>query len=172
MGDEQVLFEYRVVGAPGWPDPFVTFDAAGAKQFQEAHGGELSFRVVSDWVQTHVVDDPRELGGDMAGPGGPFDFGQTVIDARQAVLVDAQEWAKVDPEAGARGQDEMFAGLFQGRINQTQDRARVLLFGNLDFLAATITEIHGIAERAGLNNKLMAACEARWADMPHRRQAV
>jgi hypothetical protein len=115
-----------------------------------------------------LVEDPRLLGGAMAGPGGPFDHGGTVLDASRAILVDSQEVCKVDRERGARGQ-EMFAFLFEGRINQSPDRARVMLFGDVDFMAAVITECHGVAERAGADcqRRLHERCAERWADMPH-----
>lgn len=124
------------------------------------------FIAAMDGVMEHVTD-PRELGGAIAGPGGPFDFGQSVIDASRALLVDSQDIAKIDPEKGARGQ-EAFAAVFSGRINQTPDRASVMLMGDLDFLAATITEMHGVAERAGLQKRLHELCEQRWREMPHR----
>jgi hypothetical protein len=114
------------------------------------------------------VTDPRKLGGAIAGPGGPFDFGENVIDASQALIVDTQDIAKVDPEQGARGQEEVFVVMFSGRINQTPDRASVMLMGDTDFLAATITEMHGVAERAGLQDKLHELCQKRWNEMPHR----
>ena|SRR5438309_8328143 len=111
--------------------------------------------------------DPRELGGDIAGPGGPFDFGEFVIDASKALIVDYQDVAKIDPEQGARGVDDAFAFLFAGRINQTTDRAKVMLLGNLDFMAALTTQIYGVAERAGMARQLDTLCQARWSEMPH-----
>jgi hypothetical protein len=131
----------------------------------DAEAAEV-FIAAMDGVMEHVKD-PRELGAAMAGPGGPFDMGGVVIDASRALIVDYQDIAKIDPEQGARGQ-EAFACTFSGRINQTPDRASVMLLGDIDFMAATITEMHGVAERAGLQRKLHEACEARWREMPHR----
>jgi hypothetical protein len=70
------------------------------------------------------MTDPRELGGDIAGPGGPFDHGAVLLDASKAIHVDFQEVCKIDAEHGARGQ-LAFALLVEGRINQSQDRAKV-----------------------------------------------
>lgn len=112
------------------------------------------------------ITDPRELGGSISGPGGPFDLGEVVIDASRAVIVDFQEIAKVDPKQGARGQ-MMFALLIKGRINQTADRVNVMLFESLDGLSALITEAHGVAERAGVQKELDALCDSRWERMPH-----
>lgn len=123
------------------------------------------FIAAMDGVIEHVKD-PRELGGALAGPGGAFDWGQTVIDASRAILVDDQEIAKVDPKS-AGDNDETFACIYSGRINRTPDRASVMLLGDMDFMAATITEMHHVAKRAGLHDKLTAACERRWKQMPH-----
>jgi len=113
--------------------------------------------------------DPRELGGDIAGPGGPFEHGGVVLDASRAILADEVDVAKVDPDAGARGHDETFAILVGGRINQTQDRGKVMMFGDLDLFASLITEMHGVAERAGVDyaRRLRDLCVERWAKMPH-----
>ena len=149
-------------------------DAAvqGVRDQLHAQGYDVSdeeaavvFIAAMDGVMEHVKD-PRELGGTVTGPGGPFDFGQAIIDASRAILPDYQEVVKVDPES-AGDDDEAFAFLFSGRINRTSDRASVMLLGGIDFMAATITQCHGVAERAGLQRKLHEACEARWREMPH-----
>jgi hypothetical protein len=113
-----------------------------------------------------TMTDPRGLGGEIAGPGGPFDGGNVVIDASNAIIVDYQEICKIDPNQGARGQ-LAFALVVGGRINQTQDRAKVMCIEGLDGLAALVTEIHGVAERAGVTKEFMEACEKRWKVMPH-----
>lgn len=112
------------------------------------------------------IDDPRDLGGSIAGPGGPYEHGQVVLDASKALIVDFQEVCKVDEHGGARGQ-LMFALLLEGRINQTQDRARVMCFESLDGLAALVTEVNGVAERAGVQDEFLAICDQRWKAMPH-----
>lgn len=130
-----------------------------------AHQAAEVYIAAMDATIEHVKD-PRQLGGSLSGPGGPFDFGGVVIDASRALIVDYQEIAKIDPESAA-DQQEAFACMFAGRINKTPDRASVMLLGNIDFMAATITEMHGVAERAGLQRKLHEACERRWREMPH-----
>jgi hypothetical protein len=112
------------------------------------------------------MTDPRELGGDIAGPGGPFEHGGVLLDASKAIHVDFQEVCKIDAEHGARGQ-LAFALLVEGRINQTQDRAKVMCIESLDGLAALVTEINGVAERAGVHDEFLALCDARWKAMPH-----
>jgi hypothetical protein len=105
------------------------------------------------------MTDPRDLGGDIAGPGGPHDFGGVVLDASKALIVDYQEVCKIDE--GARGRLG-FAVLVSGRINQSEDRAKVMLFESLDGLAALVTEIHAVAERAGVGVELYKLCGERW----------
>lgn len=148
-------------------------DPPGSDGYRDSGESQRDAERLLDTIRELVadtVDDPRKLGGEIAGPGGAMDFGGVVLDARHAILVESQEVCKVDPEHGARGNDEMFAFLFAGRINQTIDRAKVMLFGDLDFMAAIVTEIHGVAERAGpeYQRKLHRLCEDRWREMPHR----
>lgn len=106
--------------------------------------------------------DPRDLGGDVSGPGGPYDRGAFVVDARRALLVDYQEVCQID----GWGED-VYALLLEGRVNRTQDRAKVMAVGGIDFMAALITELHGVAERAGVGDELRRACDERWQEMPH-----
>jgi hypothetical protein len=110
------------------------------------------------------IDDPRELGGDIAGPGGPFEHGQVVLDASKALHIDFQEVCKIDE--GARGQ-LAFALLLEGRINRTDDRAKIMCIESLDGLAALVTEINGLADRAGVTAEFKRLCDERWAKMPH-----
>lgn len=110
-----------------------------------------------------MPDDPRNLHGDISGPGGPHDEGGVVLDATKAILLDMQMVARIDQ--GARGQ-EAFALLLGGRINQTADRAQVLFMAPLDGFAALITELHGVARRAGRGDELARLCAERWEEMP------
>lgn len=107
--------------------------------------------------------DPRILGGEIAGPGGPHDHGQSVVDTSRAMLMDALNVVKLDNPSDGR---EMVAMLIEGRINQSADRAKVMVLGDLDMLAAFITEAHGLANRMGRGDELFGLCEARWTQMP------
>lgn len=111
------------------------------------------------------MTDPRDLGGDIVGPGGPFGEGDVVLDTSKAVLMDSLNVAKVDNPSDGR---EVVAMLIGGRINQSPDRASVMVLGNLDMLASFITEAHGLAERMGQQEELFRLCDARWADMPQK----
>ena len=115
--------------------------------------------------------DPRKLGGSFSGGEDPFGEGNVLIDARHAILADHLDVCKIDPEQGARGHEGVYAVLVSGRINQSQDRARVMFFGDLDWLASLITEAHGVAERDGRLSALGELCAKRWESMPHVRGA-
>lgn len=110
-----------------------------------------------------MTTDPRDLGGDVAGPGGPHDVGQVVIDTRRAIIMDGLTAVKVDNPSDGR---EFVALLIEGKINQSPDRAKVMLLGDLDMLASLITEAHGLARRMGAADELMELCRERWMAMP------
>jgi hypothetical protein len=113
------------------------------------------------------ITDPRDLGGSFSGGDDPFGASNVLIDARHAILASHLDICKIDPEGGARGRDDVYAVIVGGRINQTQDTARVLFFGDLDWLASLITEAHGVAERDGKLAELQRLCQERWEKMPH-----
>jgi hypothetical protein len=115
-------------------------------------------------LDREVRIDPREMGGDIAGPGGPFDQGGVVVDTRHAILVDRLDVARIDDWNNA----DAYALLVEGRINRSTDRAKVMLTGDLDCLASFVTEIHGVAQRAHKTGEFMARCERRWKEMPHK----
>jgi hypothetical protein len=89
--------------------------------------------------------DPRNLPGDIAGPGGPHDFGAVVLDASRAVIMDEVTVSTIDfDRAGKSG----LAMLLGGRINQTQDRAKVLFLFGSDGAAAICTQLMAVIGRA------------------------
>jgi len=92
------------------------------------------------------ITDPRGLLGDIAGPGGPHDWGQNIVDATHAVLLDGATTSTLDPDDGG---DRAIALLLEGRINQREERARVLFLMGTDGAAAIITEVCALLGRAG-----------------------
>lgn len=110
--------------------------------------------------------NPRNLYGDIAGPGGPFDSGAVILDASNAVLLDNTEVAKIDETEDGR---KAMAMLLSGRVNRAIERAQVMFLFDLDGAAAIITELHGLAERAGWQRELSELCEERWQTMEHGR---
>lgn len=91
--------------------------------------------------------DPRDLGGDIAGPSGPHDRGSVVLDTSKAVLLQDVTVSTIDPERGGRGQLYL-ALMLAGRINQTPDDARVLFIMNTDGAAAIVTQLLALLARA------------------------
>lgn len=118
----------------------------------------------------HILDreirvDPREMGGDMPGPGGSFDRGGVVVDTRNAILVDNTWFAHVD-DWSHLNPDGVYAILVEGRINRTTDRAKVMIIGDIDYLGTLIANIHGVAARMGKSQELHEAAEREWREMP------
>jgi hypothetical protein len=112
-----------------------------------------------------MIDDPRDLGGSISGPGGPYDEGQTLIDASKALIVHHHQVARIVPEEGSGG-GPSFALWFEGRVNRTEDEARVVLLGGLDFLAALCVEAGGVAKRSGLGPDLIELINERLKELP------
>jgi hypothetical protein len=96
------------------------------------------------------ITDPRDVPGDIAGPGGSHSRNSVVLDASRAVLLDYQEvaFAEFRPTDGS-DDGECVALLMSGRINKSQDRARVLFVFNEDGAAALVTELEALMHRAG-----------------------
>lgn len=98
-------------------------------------------------------DDPRVPGGDISGPGGPFDKDGVVIDTGNAVLLDQTWVVQVNNPSDGR----TFVGMqLGGRVNQSggADRTRILYLFDADGAAALVSELIGLAGRS----------DAPWAD--------
>lgn len=91
------------------------------------------------------VGDPRKLGGDIAGPGGPHGKGDVIIDARNAVLMEHVNVAQVDNPSDGR---KAVALVLEGRINQSSDRTRVLYLFDADGAAALVTQLIALGGRS------------------------
>lgn len=115
-----------------------------------------------------MTTDPRDLGGDIAGPGGPYDEDAVVVDLSKAVLVDGQNVALIALGRDGDFTEKGLALVLEGRINKTQDRAKVLFLLNGDGAAALVTEIVGIAKReeAEFAAEFVVAMEERQKEMP------
>ena len=84
--------------------------------------------------------DPRKPGGDIAGPGGPHDRDQVVIDATDGVLLDSIDVAHVRMEKD---------GILSGRINKTTDHSRVLYLMDRQGAASLVADVIALYGRAG-----------------------
>lgn len=111
--------------------------------------------------------DPRLPGGDIAGPGGPYDNDGVIVDATKAVLTDNQvSLIKVGRE-GEWGEKAM-ALLLEGRINKTEERAKILFLVGPDGAAALVSEIVAMCGREGSTfaAEFQVAFEERMKAMP------
>lgn len=100
-------------------------------------------------VQPSGVADPRRLGGDITGPGGPHDRGMTLLDVTDCVILEAMDVCTVDAvRSGQHGGQVIFMTL-DGRINKTRDRVRTGYIFDTDGAAALITELLALADRHG-----------------------
>lgn len=110
--------------------------------------------------------DPRDLGGSIAGPGGPHDRGGVVVDARKAIIVDGSEVAIVDAVRGGEPAEQIIALNILGRLNKTTDRVSVMAFLNEDGAAGLVTELVAVASRAGFGPEFARRVKERWEAMP------
>lgn len=124
---------------------------------------------IEDGEFVFATVDPRRPGGDISGPGGPFDASSVVIDTTNAVVLEGVEVAAVDRadgEAPGPAAEPILALLLRGRINRTTERAQVLYLVNEDGAAAVITQLIGVADRAGFGQEFVDCVVERLADMP------
>lgn len=114
------------------------------------------------------MTDPRKLGGDIAGPGGPYDEDAVVVSVEHAVLLDNTNVALIETHRDGKFTEKALALLMEGRINKTHDRAKVLFLLNGDGAAALVTELVGVAKREGAEfaADFVVAMEERQKEMP------
>jgi len=93
--------------------------------------------------------DPRTLGGQIAGPGGPHDQGAVLIDATDCVLMDSLDVCIIDRVQGGKSQGEGIFMTLNGRVNKTERNVQVGYIFDVDGAAAIITELLALADRSG-----------------------
>lgn len=115
--------------------------------------------------RTH--SNPRRPGGNIAGPGGPFDSNAVVIDLRDAVLLGYTEVALVETVNLEHDEhNPAIAMVLEGRINKTEERSRILYLFGFDGAASIISELIGLADRAG--PEFMENLAQRMRDLPDK----
>lgn len=111
------------------------------------------------------MTDPRDLGGEIAGPGGPYDKDAVVVDLTNAVLVDGTQVVMFTPSrGGVEAQEPAIAMILSGKINHSPDRAEVMFVFDFDGAAAIISELIGVASRMG--PEALAAIMVRIEEVP------
>jgi hypothetical protein len=135
-----------------------------------------AYRDLVGWL-TGRTSDPRLLGGDIAVAGRLTERHNAAIDTTNAVLMDGCIVARIEtrPTRGEPG--VALAMLLEGRINRTQDRARVLFVFDEDGAAAIVSELVTLAYRLGpaFGDRLMdriktIMAEQRQAELERRRR--
>lgn len=112
-------------------------------------------------------DDTRSLGGSIAGPGGPYDEGGVVIDTQNAVILEACEVSIVGGiRDGVFDPKPISALVLRGRINKTPERVQALYLMNEDGAAGIVTQLIGLASRAGWGREFMDRVRERMDEMP------
>lgn len=95
----------------------------------------------------------------------PFGRGNSMVDTRTAVLMDSVDVVMLTNPSDQR----QIVGLnLAGRINQTKDRSDVLYLFDADGIASIVTELLGLAARAGkpFSDLVAHRIEARVHRMP------
>lgn len=111
--------------------------------------------------------DPRQLGGSIVGPGGPFDENAVVLDTRNAVLMEHVNVSLVGAVRGGQvAERPTLAMALEGRINKSSDRAEVLYLFDEDGAAAIVSQLVGLAVRIG--PEFAARLMARLEGLPTR----
>lgn len=129
-------------------------------------------------AQPSGVADPRQLGGDMAGPGGPRDRGAVFLDLTDVVLLDGMDVCTVDGVRQGASQGQVIFMTLDGRINKSTDRARVGYTFGPDGAAALITELLAVADRFGaellddVTRRLTELHQGRNVDLRFLRAAI
>jgi hypothetical protein len=129
-------------------------------------------------AQPTGLSDPRRLGGDLAGLGGPRDRGAVFLDTTDTVLLESVEVCTVDAvRQGALGGQVIFM-MLDGRINKTTDRTRVGYILGPDSAAALITQLLALADRHGaellddITRRLTELHQGQHVDLAFLRAAI
>lgn len=137
-----------------------------------------------DWPKKELVKELQRLRavlhehsarhGDNARSGGdavtvdpdPHSQGTSLIDTHEAVLLESNEVILID----SKRPDELpgVALIMEGRVNLTNERVKQLYLMNSDGAAALVTQLIGLAGRAGegFGRQFFADYERRMDELP------
>lgn len=114
-----------------------------------------------------MSDDPRKLRGSISGPGGPYDENAVVLDITNAVILEACEVALMGAvRKGVLDEMPIVTMVLRGRVNKTPDQVQVLFMLNEDGAAGIITQLVGVASRAGWREEFLQRVQERMEEMP------
>lgn len=91
-----------------------------------------------------------------------------LVDARNAILLDEVDVCLVDPNPGEPEEHGRVALTLAGRVNMRDERSSVLFMFGADGAAAIVTQLVGLAARAGdpYAAEFAGLVEARMGEMP------
>src|SRR4030042_440398 len=102
-----------------------------------------------------VVDpgftDPSTLGVAIAGPGDPHSIGEHVLDMSSSLIMESYEVSVVDKYARGKPAGLDIFMIIGGRVNKTTRRAKVGVLLGPDGVAAIVSELLAIGQRAGMD---------------------
>lgn len=91
--------------------------------------------------------DPRTLGGDISGPGGPHDRNAVVIDMTDVVLLQGATVSQVETVRHGAWEGRRTYLQLEGRVNKTTRQVQVGFIAGPDGVAVLITELLAVAYR-------------------------
>lgn len=111
--------------------------------------------------------DPRKLGGDIVGPGGPYDRDSVLIDVTNSVLLQSVTTSLVGlGRLGDENMEEAIAILMEGKVNKSSDYAKVLFVTNVEGSAQLIANLFSLASRGGFYGLLGDQIKNQIEEMP------
>lgn len=114
-------------------------------------------------------EDTTRLPGSIVDVAGdPHAHGGALVDARNAILLDEVDVCLVDPNPGEPEEHGRVALTLAGRVNMRDERSSVLFMFGADGAAAIVTQLVGLAARAGdpYAAEFAGLVEARMGEMP------
>ena len=114
---------------------------------------------------TEVADEPTSGGDIIDVAGDPHARGGALLDARKAVLMDSVDVVLVDTKQDER---PIMMLLLEGRVNYQTRRAKQAYLFDADGAAAIVTQLAGLAARAGgqFAREFQQAFDHRMSEMP------
>lgn len=100
-------------------------------------------------TQPNGNTDPRKLGGDIVGPGGPKDTGAVLLDMTDCILLGDIAVSTVDAVKDDQRSGPLVYMTMSGRINKKNEDAQVGFVFDTDGAAAIITELLALTTRFG-----------------------
>lgn len=110
--------------------------------------------------------DPRRVQGSISDSDDPYGIENVLVDVTDALLLEAFTVSLVGTISKGLPEEDVLAMELKGRINKTEERISVLCLTNADGAAALVSQLIGLASRAGWRNEFMELVQKRIEEMP------